>query len=133
VEVNVSYAVYDFTESLACARRDNPGAAPENTDLVRCVAAYGDGGGRDTNDYEDWYGGFLVELKDGRFAYVSGWCDTTGWGCQDGASCEFFDKEPNLGTLERRFYGDDGGPTSEWDRDPADLNKWIADGFPERW
>jgi hypothetical protein len=28
----------------------------------------------------------VLALKDGRFAYFSAWCDTTGWGCQEGAS-----------------------------------------------
>lgn len=28
----------------------------------------------------------VVELKDGRFAYFSAWCDTTGWGCRQGSS-----------------------------------------------
>lgn len=129
----MSYALYDFTESLAVCRREHGVAAVQNAELVRCVAAYGDGGGNDTNDYEDWYGGFLVELKNGKFAYISGWCDTTGWGCQDGAEVEYFDTKPALESLERSFYGDVGGPTSGWDLEPADLNKWIADGCPERY
>ena len=28
----------------------------------------------------------LVLLKDGRFAYLDGWCDYTGWDCQGGTS-----------------------------------------------
>jgi hypothetical protein len=129
----MSYTLYDFTESLAVCRREHSESAPKNEELVRCAAAYGDGGGQDTNDYEDWYGGFLVELKSGKFAYISGWCDTTGWGCQDGAEVEFFDEKPALESLKRSFYSDGGGPTSGWDLDPADLNKWIGEGCPERY
>ena len=33
-----------------------------------------------------WTGGFVLKLKDGRFAYLTGWCDYTGWGCQDGGA-----------------------------------------------
>lgn len=33
----------------------------------------------------------IYSLKDGRFLYVSGWCDTTGWDCQSGASGEVRD------------------------------------------
>lgn len=25
----------------------------------------------------------LLELNDGRYAWIEAWCDTTGWGCQD--------------------------------------------------
>lgn len=27
----------------------------------------------------------VVRVKDGRFAFIDAWADTTGWGCQDGA------------------------------------------------
>jgi hypothetical protein len=37
-------------------------------------------------DYAEWSGCAALRLKDGRFALVSGWCDTTGWGCQDGTN-----------------------------------------------
>jgi hypothetical protein len=127
----MSYTLYDFTESLNCCRRDNGPSAPQNDELVRCIAAYGDGGGQDGGGYEDWYGGFLLELRNGKFAYITGSCDTTGWGCQDGAEVEFFDTLPELESLERDFYNEGGGPTSDWDRDPADLNKWIKDGCPD--
>ena len=30
----------------------------------------------------------VYELKDGRFLYVTGGCDTTGWDCRSGASGE---------------------------------------------
>ena len=42
------------------------------------VLAHADG----ENDGADWIG--IFRLKDGRFLYVSAWCDYTGWGCQDG-------------------------------------------------
>jgi len=35
----------------------------------------------------DWDGCVVVRLNDGRYAACSGWCDYTGWGCQDGTAC----------------------------------------------
>jgi hypothetical protein len=124
----MSYALYDFTESLASCRRDDGESAIQNAELVRCVAAWGQNG-----DYSEWSGGFLVELKSGRFAYLTGWCDTTGWGCQDGASCTFFDAPPPLESLNKTDSNvvTDEGESADWDLEPADLNKWIADGCPE--
>jgi hypothetical protein len=34
------------------------------------------------NDGPDWIA--AVELNDGRFAFLSAWCDYTGWDCQSG-------------------------------------------------
>ena len=31
-------------------------------------------------EYADWTGDFIVALKDGRFAVLSGWSDSSGWG-----------------------------------------------------
>lgn len=36
------------------------------------------------NDGADWH--WLVELADGRWAYINGGCDYTGWDCQ--SSCD---------------------------------------------
>ena len=38
-------------------------------------------------DLAEWSGVMLASLKDGRIVAASGWCDTTGWGCQDGSVC----------------------------------------------
>ena len=37
------------------------------------------------NDGESWIGAF--QLNDGRYIFISAWCDYTGWGCQDGGNC----------------------------------------------
>jgi hypothetical protein len=31
-------------------------------------------------EYADWTGDFILKLKDGRFAVLSGWSDSSGWG-----------------------------------------------------
>lgn len=41
-------------------------------DVVRVVALHEDPG-------DEWSGVAVVELRDGRFGYVSGGCDYTGW------------------------------------------------------
>lgn len=98
----MSYTVYDLSESLA--RVDRFG----KEDVAECVAAWGVQG-----VYNEWSGGFLLRLKDGRFAYLKGWCDTTGWGCQDGVQLVMHDEHPRL------------DPTHEWDLHPVDLNRFL--------
>lgn len=83
----MSFTVDDFTECVACAARDTQRLTA--SDVLRVIAAWGkgDGMGDDAGHYRlsdisatDWRGGFLCALVDGRFAYISGWCDYTGWG-----------------------------------------------------
>ena len=66
----------------------------------------------------EWSGGFLVEANDRRFAYVTGWCDYTGWGCQDGTSITWFSAKPSLSEL-------DGPVDTAWDIEPSDLNLFV--------
>lgn len=33
----------------------------------------------------------MFRLNDGRYAFLTAWCDYTGWGCQDGGDCYFAD------------------------------------------
>lgn len=61
----------------------------------------------------EWEGGFVVKLENGKIAHVTGWCDYTGWGCQDGASFELFDKIEDVAV--KPF----------WDKDPSDLNQEL--------
>ncbi len=133
----MSYATEDFAESF--------GRVPLTpSDVERVIAAWGEGNGQGAeecpthmrwseNSPTDWSGGFLMLLKDGRFAYLTGWCDYTGWGCQDGARVDFFDAEPDLSTLTRfhdpewvNYQPDPAPPAAEWDIEPADLNRWLA-------
>jgi len=41
------------------------------------------------NDGADWH--WLVELSSGKFAYITGGCDYTGWDCQ--SNCEGFEAD----------------------------------------
>jgi hypothetical protein len=113
-----TYTRYDFAESL-----NHADGAPAAQDVKRVIAAYGVSG-----DYAEWSGGFLMELKDGRYCYLTGWCDTTGWGCQDDAAITYFDAEPALESLEQESYPEGD---KEWDREPADLNLWLERGAPD--
>lgn len=77
----------DWGYALEVAIRDGvtsvpaPGECPitsfEHRD-IRDVLASAEG----ENDVANWIA--LVTLRDGRFAFISAWCDYTGWGCQDG-------------------------------------------------
>lgn len=79
----MAYAIYDFSETLERV------SSFSKNDVAECLAAWGEQG-----DHSEWNGGFILRLKDGRIAVVQGWCDTTGWGCQDGVIEQFADADP---------------------------------------
>lgn len=106
------YTSEDFSESLDCV-----GIQPHQ--IERVVAAWG----KNEDDGSQWAGGFLLKFRDGRIAYVTGWCDYTGWGCQDGAEVYYYDSRPDQVPGP---YGIDHLLISpEWGEDPVDLNRWI--------
>ena len=109
----MSFSTYDFDETIK-------GCGVERTDIKRVIAAFGvteaaccdDCGG-------EWSGGFLMELKSGKFVYLTGWCDYTGWGCQDGTERKDFDAEPALADLDQG---------KEWETTLPDLQRYIETG-----
>lgn len=107
----MSYTVYDFTETLPFPRED----------VAHVEAAWGVCG-----DCSEWEGGFVVRLKDGKRFYISGWCDTTGWGCQDGTDCVEL-TGLGLPKLDRASW-QEAVSDADWDMDPADLNQYIQTG-----
>lgn len=125
----MSYATSDFTESLSRVKL-------ERADIAEVVAAWGHGEGQgdDAGHFRwsedgatDWHGGFLMRLHDGRFAYLTGWCDYTGWGCQDGATLCYFAERPTIAQMNAPLDEYSAAPTeTEWDETPADLNLWLA-------
>jgi hypothetical protein len=109
---------YDFTESLAQAEGFT------KDDIAEAISAWGEQG-----DYAEWRGGFLLHLKDGRYAYVEGWCDTSGWGCQDDVETALFAERPELSSLS---LGCNGEPIArEWDEVCADLNRVLRGEIEE--
>lgn len=108
----MTYASYDFEASLDRTQLTQ-------ADIETCIAAWGRAG-----DGSEWSGGFLMKLKDGRYAYLTGWCDYTGWGCQDGVELIFYDSMP--GPEEMATMPDAPG----WDPEPADLNRWLRGDIP---
>jgi hypothetical protein len=70
------FTTYDLKESLDCAERDGHGSEVKIGEVASVLAAWGVSG----REYADFTGGFLLALKDGRFAYVEGWSDSSGWG-----------------------------------------------------
>lgn len=59
------------------------------------------------NDDFSWL--YVLEMTDGRFAYVSAWCDYTGWGCRDGAEVSYanslIELVPEMDTEGRMAFG----------------------------
>jgi hypothetical protein len=111
------YCTNDFEESLKQVHLE---AKP-----VKVIKAWGRAEDADVCCHMDWSGGFVMELANGRYAYLSGWCDYTGWGCQDGAEIITADSLDALDIPGKHYEND-----IAWDENPADLNKWIADEMP---
>ena len=116
------YSLYDFTESLSQVRRELGTAK-----VVRVVKAWGEHG-----DYAEWRGGFVMKLDDGRYCYLEGWCDTSGWGCQDGVEIRFASTVRQLDLpKERTTWWSGPQELIQWDAHPSDLNNWIRSGSPD--
>ncbi len=75
-----------------------------------------------SSGYSDQCFGFAIEMKDGAFQVLKDWCDTTGWGCHDGAEVL-----PWPGS-ERPSKGDGNFYWEEPDPEPVDLNLWLTNG-----
>ncbi len=115
----MSFTRSDFSETLDLLPIDKAG-------IKRVLAAWGDS----TEGYGEWAGGFLIEFHSrsaagGRYAYITGWCDTTGWGCQDGADVTYYKEEPALSSLEETTEGYMGKRAIRWEHEPADLNRFV--------
>jgi hypothetical protein len=130
----MSYTTDDFKESIS-----RVAISPDDVAAVVSAWGAGDGMGDGGAGYKwsedgvtDWSGGFLLRLRDGSYAYVTGWCDYTGWGCQDGAFVyRFFNQRPTLDEINAAVKADkdnySAAPESvEWDKEPADLNRWLS-------
>lgn len=107
----MGYSSYDFEESMRIS-----GVKLDEIDHV--VAAWGDvdvDGACCRECGGEWSGGFIIQLKDGSVATVTGWCDYTGWGCQDGANFELMERGAGLPPIPKGA-----------DVDPADLNELIG-------
>lgn len=62
---------YDFEECINHSDHSLRPSAVERVLLARGVQG---------REHADWTGDFILKLKDGRFAVLSGWSDSTGWG-----------------------------------------------------
>jgi hypothetical protein len=112
---SMGYTTYDFEETME--RAAGEGVSVENVRTV--IAAWGEGG----DDWNEWSGGFLLEMKDRSLVYITGWCDTSGWGCQDGI--EVFKFVDNADLVEQYENIDTLRDAHEWDMEPADLNLYL--------
>ena len=69
------YTSDDLSECLSSAARDKYDA-PATAEISRITAAWG----QSPEGYGSWEGGFVGVTHAGRWFYLAGWCDTTGWG-----------------------------------------------------
>ena len=120
----MAYSLSDFTESLDRVNID-PGT------IARVLAAWGES----PEDFASWSGGFIMLTTDGRVAVLTGWCDTTGWGCQDGATLTF----PDNASPPQSLSIDDAETYAAWLRVSAriDVAAFIAaldlERLPDDW
>lgn len=78
------------------------------------------------NDGPSWH--WILSMKDGRFIYLTGGCDYTGWDCQSGASHHVAASAEAAAQLAEGSYS---GPDSATLR--ADLSRQIAEGKALTW
>jgi hypothetical protein len=71
-------AVFNYANPDPADHNDTVSKKPFSREDVEEVYGISDG----YNDGDDWiaYG----KLTDGRYFFISAWCDYTGWGCQEG-------------------------------------------------
>jgi hypothetical protein len=62
---------YDFSE---CVNHSDHNLRPDKISAILLAR------GVQGREYADWTGDFIIQLKDGRFAVLSGWSDSSGWG-----------------------------------------------------
>lgn len=118
----MSYALSDFTESVARA-------SFHREDIKRVVSACG----FSPEGYASWEGSFVLELNDGRWCILSGWCDTTGWGCRDGIDEDFFPSEETIVEATEHLSKNEKYKDIDWDKDPVDLNRWVQGEINDGW
>lgn len=122
----MGYDLYDFTHSLEAV-------SIPITRMEHCSLGFG----YSPEGYGSWTGGFVCHTRSGApWVLVCGWCDTTGWGCQDGAQAFEFDHEPTAEEVREAFIGYCGEWSAEAlddpDVDPADLNRMLR-GEIDQW
>lgn len=113
---NNFYALEDFVETIN-------GVEIKRDEIESVIKSWGDtnGSSKESSGSELSFGAVL-KLKDGRFAYVTGWNDYTGWGCQDGTEVRYADTIEGLDLPKTQEYDKD---PIIWDESPIDLNEWL--------
>jgi len=85
-------ATIDYDLDACLEYNPQEGITPDTIDRVLAVW-------QGENDGDSWR--WVLALTDGRFAYVNGWCDYTGWDCRSDAESVFVET-PELGAAEEK-------------------------------
>lgn len=72
------------------------------------------------NGASDWH--WLVSLDTGKFAYITGGCDYTGWGCQSSIRIKEFDNKEQI--IVPLYDNDNRSPANEF-KSAIDLINFI--------
>lgn len=125
---NNFYSVEDFVATIKRVEI-------ERGDIEKVIGSWGHTNGKSKKESgSELQFGAVLKLKSGRYAYVEGSNDYTGWGCQDSASLHTYDwlsapyeKEPEIQLLLKSFLENEysGIDQIEWEKQPEDLNRWV--------
>ena len=109
-----SSLVFEFVQTLVGLDTLNHGLTHQ--DIVRVEAAWGyiDG------DFY-WMGGFVVSLRDGRRAYLEGFCDSDELAVGATVRVQILPRDAPLESVARLV----GGRTSPWESAPERLNEYL--------
>lgn len=122
------YSVYDLSETL---KRINI----SRESVERAIYAWGDTWGPNSlvmdepydsiQGDDDWHGGFILKLIDGKVICIEGKCDSSGWGCVDEVTIKQINHMPDNWNWKQYQEAFSVNSKIKADKDPIDLNRWI--------
>lgn len=83
----------ELDNDLQSCLENNPQEGYTADDIAEVLAVW-----EGANDGGDWR--WILKLNDGRFVFLQGGCDYTGWDCRSFASSEFFNQPQALAMTE---------------------------------
>ena len=112
---------YDLEACLRFNPQDN-----FNIDDIHVVIAVWEG----QNDVDSWR--WILRLNTGKYAFLVGWCDYTGWDCRSGADSLLADS-PSVALEQSQSISDDYLLADNNDEVLNSLTKQIEEGKNKTW
>jgi hypothetical protein len=109
-----SSLVFEFVQTLVGLDAMNPGLTHKDIDLVEAAWGHIDG------DFY-WMGGFIVSLRDGRRAYLEGFCDSDELAVGATVRVEMLPHDTPHESVARQV----GSRSLPWEMAPQRLNEYL--------